>query len=88
MENTTLNLKAKSPTGKETLWQAMKWADTVDKEGIDSGERETFDFMKELKIYNDVYQMAGDSHDLRKWSKQERQKYSFESRENFDNFWF
>jgi len=47
---------------------------------VEYGNKETFDFMNELRLYKRNYPgMGGDSHDLSKWSRTERADYSFEN---------
>ena len=57
----------------------MRLAMSIEKNGTDVGDKkETFDFIKELETYRHRYGLGGDYHDLSKWSKHQREQYSFD----------
>lgn len=88
MEDRTIDLNQTAPKGKESLWKAMKNALEIEKNGIDEGGKESFNFLQELEKYRRQYRMGGNYHDLRTWSKAERAQYSFDRPRGGRGFWF
>ena len=84
-----INLDEKCNKKDQDIWQALKHASGIKKNAY----RESFDFMKELNLYSKNHPgLGGHSHDLRKWSKTQRNLYSFDNIDpdnvDEDSFWF
>lgn len=85
MENISIDLDHPPTNEKAQLWRALKHASTIDPNNLEHGEKESFDFLKELRLYTEDYGLGGDSHDLRKWTRAERHEYSLD---RFRGFYF
>jgi len=85
MKNRTIDFNRPSNADKQQFWTALKHASTIDPDHLEEGEKESFDFLKELRLYTEEYGLGGDAHDLRKWTRAERDEYS---RDRIRNFWF
>lgn len=85
MKNYTIDFDQPPNTEKKQLWTALKHASVIDPDRLDHGEKESFDFLKELRLYTEEYGLGGDTHDLRKWTRSEREEYSHD---RIRHFWF
>jgi len=57
------------------------------KNHLEYGEKESFNFLKELRLYKEEHGLGGDSHDISKWSRSERAAYSYDRLDDrFDLF--
>ncbi|CAF0915420.1 unnamed protein product [Adineta steineri] len=88
MEKTSIDFKKKPASFDQDLWNALKHAASIDKDEIDCGDTETFDFMKELRSYKGQYGLGGDAHDLSKWTRSDRAAYSLDRFNTLDSLWF
>jgi hypothetical protein len=89
MEKTTLNLKKRPRELRERLWEALQLAVKIEKDGIDSGDEESFDLFEELDEYRKAHgNMESQAHDLSKWSKHQREQYSLDRFNDFEDSWF
>ena len=88
MEKNVIDLNVKPEKSKEELWKALKHAADIDRNEIEHGGKESFDFMKELRLYKEQYGLGGDAHDLSKWSRADRDEYKFGNLNPFAGFWF
>jgi hypothetical protein len=88
MEKISIDLKGQSTLSNEDLWNALKHADSINPNEVEHGGKESFQFLKELRSYKEQYGLGGYSHDLRKWSRSERDRYSFKSSNPLNNLWF
>ena len=86
MEQISIDLNGPSTLSNEDLWKALKHAASINANEVE--RKETFQFLKELRSYKEQYGLGGYSHDLRKWSQSERDRYSFRRFNRFDNLWF
>lgn len=72
----------------EGIWQALKHAANIRPNAFG----ESFNFLRELADYSvENPGLGGNSHDLRNWSKAQRQVYSFDNDDGEDSgedFWF
>jgi len=85
MENISVDFNGKA---NEKLSNALKHAASIDKNDIEHGDPESFDFMKELRTYKEKHGLGGDAHDLSKWSRAQRAAYSYGRFDPFDGFCF
>jgi hypothetical protein len=88
IDNIRVDLNAKADKKDEDIWEALKHAIKIKKNGY----KESFDFMKELNLYSkNNPSLGGHSHDLSKWSKTQRNLYLFDNNDDDENdgsFWF
>ncbi|CAF1173248.1 unnamed protein product [Rotaria sordida] len=89
MDKIYINLNEKSDKKDENLCKALKHASKIKKNAF----KESFNFMKELDLYSKTNpDLGGNSHDLRKWSKTQRNLYLLnkidDDDEDNDSFWF
>ena len=87
MEKVSIDFNKKSDQFNEKLWNTLKHAAQIDKDNIDYDGEESFDFMKELHSYRKKYGLGGDSHDLSKWTRSERNAYAYGRFDRLGNFW-
>jgi hypothetical protein len=83
MENIRIDVNEKD----DILSKALKHAAGISKNAY----KESFDFMKEFGLYSiNNPGLGGHSHDLRKWSKTQRNLYSFDNmdEDSEEDFWF
>ncbi|CAF4153980.1 unnamed protein product, partial [Rotaria magnacalcarata] len=64
------------------LWKALKHAAQIDRNNIDYGDKESFDYLKELRLYKGRHGLGGEAFDLSKWSRSDRAVYSLRRRFN------
>lgn len=84
MEKISIDLNTKSTNDK--LWNALKHASEIDENDIDIDYKEAFNFLETLRDYKKTYGLGGDSHDISKWSRSERNAYSYEHLDFLDFF--
>lgn len=87
MDKITIDLNEQPKNMKSNVWVALKHASTIDPNNIE-GDKESFDFLKELRLYKSQYGLGGDAHDLSKWSKADRAPYEYGNHNRFRGFWF
>ncbi|CAF2761310.1 unnamed protein product [Rotaria sp. Silwood2] len=81
MDKISIDLNEKS---NDKLMKALKHASQIDRNNLEYGDKESFDFLKELRSYKVNYGLGGDAHDLSKWSRNERAVYSYRRFNPFD----
>ncbi|CAF3907382.1 unnamed protein product [Rotaria sp. Silwood1] len=74
MDKIIIDLNNKS---NDKLMKALKHASQIDRNNLEYGDKESFDFLKELRLYKEKYGLGGDAHDLSKWSRSKRAAYSY-----------
>jgi hypothetical protein len=88
MDKISIDLNQQSNQLNPNLWKALKHASLINPNEIEHGGKESFDFIKELRIYKGQHGLGGDSYDLSKWSRSDRAAYKLGRRNPFQGFWF
>jgi len=87
MDKISIDLNQQSTNLNPNLFKALKHAAAINPNEVARGGKESFDFKKELRSYREQYGLGGDSHDLSKWSKSDRDAYKLGHRNPFGGFW-
>ncbi|CAF3668383.1 unnamed protein product [Rotaria sordida] len=85
MDKISIDLNQKS---NDKLMKALKHASEIDRNNLEYGDKESFDFLKELRSYKEDYGLGGDAHDISKWTRSERAAYSYQHFNPFENLFF
>ncbi|CAM4807218.1 unnamed protein product [Rotaria magnacalcarata] len=63
MDKVTIDWNKK--TTNNNLWKALKHAAQIDRNNIDYGDKESFDYLKELRLYKGRHGLGGEAFDLK-----------------------
>ena len=84
MDKVHIDPNEKSGKKDRILYEALKHAFEIKKNAY----KESFNFIEVFDLYSKNNPgLGGNSHDLRKWSKTQRNLYTYDTIDD-DNFWF